>query len=258
MTKGLWSRDTVGWLIAASLLPPAAVTLVTFGVAAALTLGAALLAALGWQLVFRQTLGVPFSPSGLVTALALTAMGPPDAALWQVALAASFGMVLADLVFGGWCRNVIPAPVTALAFAALAFPDLAPARPDVMIAFAAMISGAGLLLAGILETRTVLGFALGLFAVWSLAGAAPQLTGAVAFGLVFLAGDPASRPALRSGRWIHGSMAGALTALLAWAGPGADVANPTVFAALLAAIFAPLADHAALAAARIRRPGHHG
>lgn len=258
MIRGLWTPDMIGWVLAIALLPPAAAALVTHGVGAGLTLGAALLAASAWQLLFRQSLGIPFSPSGAVTAVALTVLGPPDAALWQTVLAASFGLVIGELVFGGWGRNVIPAPVAALAFGFLSFPNLAPAQPDVMMAFAAGASGALLLATGILNLRTLGGFVLAFGAVPALAGIPPQITGALAFGLVFLVADPVASAATDPGRWITGALAGALAGLLAWAGPGAVAPQPVVFAALLAAIFAPLADYAVIAAAHARRTRPHG
>ncbi len=257
MIRGLWSTETIGWVVAAALLPVVSVTLVTFGVNAALTLAMAFLVATGWQVLFRQTLGTPFSPSGAVTAVALAVLGPPDAELWQTALAASFGLVIGDLVFGGWGRNVVPAPVVALAFAFLSFPNLAPATPDVMIVWASALGGAVLLATGVIDARILTGFAAAFTLTFSLAGDSPAPTGALALGAIILVADPACAAGTRPGRWAHGVLAGSLAALLAWAGPGSAASQPIVFAALLAAIFTPVADYVAIGVAHARRHRAH-
>lgn len=258
MIRGLWTHDTIGWLIALALLPSAGVALATFGAAAAVTLGTALLAATGWQILFRQTLGIPFSPSGAVTAVALTVLGAPGAELWQTALAASFGLVIAELVFGGWGRNVVPAAIAALAFEFLSFPALPPATPDVMTAIAAGLGAVILIAAGILNLRTVAGFAVVHAGTLAALGAPVEITGALAFGVVFLVADPVVTGLTNAGRWIHGGLAGVLAALLAVSGGGAATPQPIVFAALLAAIFAPLIDYAVTATAHARRTRPHG
>ncbi len=258
MIRGLWTHDTIGWLIAVSLLPVAGVALASFGAAAAVTLATALIVTGAWQLLFRQTLGIPFSPSGVVTAVALTVLGAPGADLWQTALAASFGIIIADLLFGGWGRNVVPAAVAALAFEFLSFPALPPAAPDVMTAIAAGIAALILLATGILSLRTLVAFAAVHALTLAMLGAPVAVTGALAFGAVFLVADPVASGTTPAGRWIHGGLAGFLAALLAVSGGGAIAPQPIVFAALLAAIFAPLIDYAVTATAHARRSKPHG
>lgn len=255
MIRGLWTQDMIGWILAAALLPPAGVLIAEGGAAALVSLALALLVAVAWQALFRQMQGVPFSPSGAVTAVLVVALGSPDAALWQIALAVSFGMILSDLVFGGWGRNVVPAPIAALAFLSLSFPSLAPAAPGWTMLAAAACSGAVLVATGIAGLRTLAAFALAGLAVSAAIGVTPALGGAVLLGLVFLVADPVGSAATPLGRWLHGALAGLLWALLA---AGTDAPHAIVFAALLAAIFAPLLDHAALLAHLPRKDTSRG
>jgi Na+-transporting NADH:ubiquinone oxidoreductase subunit B len=254
--RGIWTHATIGWIVAAALLPPTAVLLLTGGAARAATLAAALIAALAWQGLFRQAAGVPFSPSGAVTAVAIAALGPEGLAPWQAALGASFGIVLADLVFGGWGRNVVAAPAAALAFLFLSFPALAPPAPAAAMALAAAASGAILLVLGVISGRVVLAALAGAAAVPVVAGTpavALAGAGALAFGVVFLVADPVAAAAMPAGRWLYGGLAGLLAGLFAALGPGPEAPQPIVFAALLAQVFAPLLDRFALFAEPARR-----
>ncbi|MDH3264697.1 MAG: RnfABCDGE type electron transport complex subunit D [Paracoccaceae bacterium] len=259
--RGLWTHATMGWIVAAALLPPTAVMLVTGGAEAALRLAAGLAATLLWQFVFRLGAGVPLSPSGAVTALALALFAPEGLAPWQIALGASFGLVLADLVFGGWGRNVISAPATALAFLFLSYPALPAPAPQTATALAALASGLLLALTGILSWRVTAAALATAALILLVAGTAPQVllaSGAFAFGLVFVVADPSAAACTPKGRWFYGALAGGLAGLLAALGPGIAAPQPIVFAALLAQVFAPLIDHLAVSAslsARARRLG---
>ena len=112
--RGLWSRDMIGWAMVAALLPPAAVVLVEQGVEGVLRIGAVLAVASLWQLLFRRQRGVPWSPTGVVLAVSMAVLAPSGLSPLQLALGASFGIVLADLIFGGWGRNVVGAAPVAL------------------------------------------------------------------------------------------------------------------------------------------------
>lgn len=258
MIRGLWTQDTLGWLLTAALLPVAAVAIVTGGVWSAIVGATTLAAGAFWQIVFRHTIGTPFSPSAAVTATAIVVLGPVDIELWQAALAASFGLVIADLVFGGWGRNVVPAPVAALAFLFLSFPNALPGTPDVMVAYASGLAALLLLLVGLLDLRVIVGFAVAGAVLLVSLDAPVVVTGAVAFGVVFLVADPVTTGSTGAGKWLHGILAGALTALIAAGGPGLESARPVVFAALLAAIFVPLADYVAIELHKARRLRRHG
>ena len=259
--RGLWTHATIGWLVAAALLPPAALLLAIGGTEAASRLAAGLAATVFWQLAFRLGAGVPFSPSGTVTALALALLAPEGLAPWQIALGASFGMVLADLVFGGWGRNVISAPATALAFLYLSYPALPAPAPETASALAALASGLLLALTGILSWRVAAAALASAALILLLARTAPAElldSGAFAFGLVFLVADPAGAASTPKGRWAYGVLAGGLAGLLAALGPGIAAPQPIVFAALLAQVFAPLIDHLAVSASLSARARRHG
>jgi len=86
----------------------------------------------------------------------------------------------------------------------------------------------------------------------------PETFVAVAFGLVFLIGDPVAGASTQLGRWVFGVLAGLLIVVFdTMAGP--DVATAAiVFASLLASLFAPLIDHFAVALIVRRRRIAHG
>lgn len=259
MIRGVWSHATLGWVLAAALLPPVAAGLVLGGGDTALRLAAGLAAAAFWQGLFRAALGVPLSPSGAVTAVAVALLAPATLSLWQLAAGVAFGLVLADLVFGGWGRNVIGAPGVALAYLALAHPGTVPPAPEAAMALSSAASGAILLAFGLLSPRVALAATAAMAAVLALAGDGPAALaqgGAFAFALVFLLGDPVASAATPGGRWLYGALGGGLAGVFAVLGPGPLSPAPIVFAALLAQVFAPLLDHLALAAARAARSAH--
>ena len=80
--------------------------------------------------------------------------------------------------------------------------------------------------------------------------------GGFAFGVVFLATDPATSAVTNAGRWITGLMIGALVVVFRVA----NVAHPdgTMYAILFASMTAPLIDYAVMRrnmARRARRDG---
>ena len=93
-------------------------------------------------------------------------------------------------------------------------------------------------LAGYLVTQSILWAA-------GLAGVASPLhglmAGSVLFGIFFYATDPVSGPTTQPGRWIYGAFIGSMSSLItvfsAWP-------EGTMFAILLANMFAPIMDHA--------------
>ncbi|MGB0499081.1 MAG: RnfABCDGE type electron transport complex subunit D [Rubricella sp.] len=252
----LWRRDTIGWLILAALLP--AIGLAVLGGNGLAFTGALVIASL-WQALFRHEAGIPLSPSGVVTAASVAILASPDLGLVQIALAVTIGMVLGELVFGGWGRNVIAAPVVTLATLTLAFPGLAPAPADPWLLPAAGAGALMLLTTGILSLGAMAAAAIAFACVILLAGAGWPEGGALghlAFVAVFLLGDPVTGGQTRAGRILHGALGGALAALLTLSAP--DVAGPAVFAVLLASVFAPLIDHGVVAYHIQRRNRRHG
>ncbi|MHA3976973.1 RnfABCDGE type electron transport complex subunit D [Halovulum sp. GXIMD14794] len=257
MIRGVWNRETVGWVLAASTLPVLAGMVAGTGPEPLLRLGAGLAVVALWQLLFRALQGVPPTPAGAVTAVAVTVLAGPELALWQVILAISFGTVIAELIFGGWGRNVFGAGTAALAFLYLSFPGIEHPALGMELLAGCVAAGAILLATGILPPAVVVSGVLGWSAVCLLLGADPWAAsgaGTLAFGLVYLLGDPVASAATPGGRWAYGTLGGALAALLVSGG----TPQAAVFATLLASIAAPLIDQGAISVARYRRSLRHG
>ncbi|AGJ64633.1 Na(+)-transporting NADH-quinone reductase subunit B [Chlamydia trachomatis] len=138
----------------------------------------------------------------------------------------------------------------------------------------ACLLGAGLLLlTGIASWRTMLSFGLSafffawFFKIMSIlttgnAGAwAPAkffipayrhlCIGGLAFGLVFMATDPVSSPAMKLAKWLYGAFIGFLTILIRLINPAYP--EGVMLAILLGNVFAPLFDNIALKQYRQRR-----
>ncbi|WP_164730415.1 RnfABCDGE type electron transport complex subunit D [Pelagibacterium montanilacus] len=261
MIRGLYHRDTVGWLIAAAVLPVLAATVVEQGVPALERMGLTLVVVLVWQAVFLWVRAQPASATALVTAIAVGVLAPGDFAVWQIVLAVSFGTVIGEQIFGGWGRNIINVGVATLAFLYFAFPETLHEGAGPLVA-AACIPGALLLLAtGILAPAVLLASAVGAGVVTLGLDQNPVelvVNGSLVFGLVFLVCDPVASAATRGGRWVFGLLAGGLIALFAFADAGSDVPHAVVFAALLASLFAPLIDAAVIALSSSLRRRRHG
>jgi Na+-transporting NADH:ubiquinone oxidoreductase subunit B len=115
-----------GWIIAllgtgydASDPTAAVVHGAVYFVPALLTVAAA---AAFWAWVFAVARGRRPGPGIFGMALVIALMLPPTMSLWLAALGASFGMVLAREIFGGFGRNALNPAVTALAFLHIAYP----------------------------------------------------------------------------------------------------------------------------------------
>ncbi|MFV1878218.1 RnfABCDGE type electron transport complex subunit D [Nioella sp.] len=258
-TRGLWSRDMIGWAVIAALLPPAAIVVVEQGVEGVLRMGAVLAVASLWQLLFRRLRGVPWSPTGAVLAVSMAVLAPAGLSPMQLALGASFGIVLADLIFGGWGRNVVGAAPVALAMVFLTWPGGAAPGAETTMLLAVAASGAVLLALGILPLPALLGGVAGVIGAMALIGAPLEtalLAGGAGFGLLLLA-DPVTAPTTPVARLVYGLLGGALIALLAGSDGLAGAERATVFAVLLAQVFAPTIDYAALAVKRHARGRRH-
>jgi Na+-transporting NADH:ubiquinone oxidoreductase subunit B len=260
MIRGAWNPDTIAWLIVVALLPTATVAVLEQGTdaAARIAFGWAVVGA--WQLLFGFVRGQRLYPIGAVTAVAVVVLAPGDLALWQLVLALSFGTVVGELIFGGWGRNFLGAAVVTLSFLFFSFPDTRHDSASPAIAVACLPAAVGLIIVGVLSWRVVAGAIAGLLAVTVAFGADPAVLvprGTLAFGIVFLIGDPVASAATNPGRWIYGAAAGALAGLFGWGGTGIDTPQAIVFAALFASIFAPLIDRGTIVAkALARRRGH--
>lgn len=198
---------------------------------------------LGWQVAFRRLRGQPFGLEGLVSAMLLALLTPPDAPYWQLILGASFGILLAELAFGGRGRNFLHPVVVALGFLMFSFAGEGyRAGPHIPL-WALAPALALLLLSGQATWRILVPAAGGIvLASWGVGSEEPHallLDGAIWTALLFLAADPVASAATNAGRLVHGTLIGVLSLLFAQAG---DAFGAMVFAILLASIFAPLID----------------
>lgn len=256
MIRGTWDHAAVGLTLVASLLPVIAALVFDQGADVVPRMVIAALVVAGWQVVFRVASGVAFAPAGAVIAVAVGALAPQEAPLWQIMIAVSFGTVIGELVFGGWGRNMLSAGVVTLAFLSLSLPSAQFVPPGDLVAWACLPGAVILLATGILPLAVVLA-ASGAFAAAAYGlGLETVPCAPLAFALVWLVADPVASAATPLGRWIYGALAGALAAVLL-AGP-ADAAKAVVFGALLAQIFAPLIDQGVIALAQARRKARHG
>jgi len=78
------------------------------------------------------------------------------------------------------------------------------------------------------------------------------LMGGLAFGLVFMATDPVSSPAMNGGKWIYGALIGVVTILIRVINPAFP--EGVMLAILFGNVFAPLIDYYAVRRFRKRRP----
>jgi Na+-transporting NADH:ubiquinone oxidoreductase subunit B len=258
MKRGLWDREIIALLLLLALLPMLLMWLAYGGLDAAGRLGFTLVTSGFWHLVFMLARAQPPSFAGALTAVAVAMLAPADLTLWQLVLGISFGSVMAELVFGGWGRNVLnPATVT-LAFLGFGFPaapwhEFAP--PVAWAAIPALVIGA---LYGVMSWRLILGAlaVLGFALAVQLPVTAAVPTAAIVFAL--LVTDPVASAQTRAGSWLNGAIFAALVMLFATRWHGAAPAQIAVSAALLTSLAAPLLDEAAIAVWLSRRRKRHG
>ncbi len=251
MIRGIWDRETVALLRLAALLPLALLWGLSEGWGGMLRLlfFAAIVA--GWQAIWMVARAQPPSAAGLLTAIALAILAPEGLGPLQLLIGASFGIVMAELAFGGWGRNVLNPATVALAFLGFGFP--AAPWPDLAVqvgwgAVPALLIG---ILLGVSSLRLVLGAALGL-GLAGLAGMPPDQT-AILVILALLVTDPVASAATPAGRWASGALFAALVVLFHMAWHSAAPVAQVVAAALLTSLTAPLMDEIALAAWLARR-----
>ncbi len=258
MIRGLWDRETVALMVLAALLPLAVMWLEVEGPSAAGRLVFFLVFAGIWHVAFMLARAQPPSFAGAVTALAIAILAPENLGIVQLLLGMSFGVVMAELVFGGWGRNVLnPATVT-LAFLGFGFP--AAPWPDLVLQIGWAAIPAALIgwLAGVFSGRVILG-ALVVFGIAYLAGVDfSNLFAAVAVVLVLLVCDPVASSATKLGRWFYGALFAGLVVLFAVRWNGAAAIQISVAAALLASLAAPILDEIAIASWLAVRRRHLG
>jgi Na+-transporting NADH:ubiquinone oxidoreductase subunit B len=256
-----WTPARITLVQLMAMTPPVAVTIVERGPAQFAILVVALLVSLGWELGFALVRRRPPSWHGASVAMIFAVMAPADTALWQVALALSFGVVFGELVFGGRGYGFLSAAAAALGFFVFSFSGATLPSGGLALAMAATPGAALLIAAGLASWRVLLAAAIVVVSasLWATgAGGFWQPLAGILFGLVFLIADPTAAASTNLGRWIYGALAGALIVLFDPApGPLVEPAA-VVFAALLASVFAPLIDFVAVELNVRRRRAKHG
>lgn len=258
MIRGLWNRETVATLLLAAYLP-LALTWVGFGGAEALSrLGLSLLVVAIWHLVFTLARAQPPSLAALTTGLSIAILAPEELGILRMALGISFGVVMGELVFGGWGRNVVnPATVT-LSFLGFGFPAFAWPVFDPPVAWAAIPAALIGVASGTMPV-TVLGSAVIVGACAAAAGYVPEpvllVSGIV---LVLLVADPVTSASTSLGRWLNGALFAGLVVLFASTWTNAAPVQIAVAAALLSSLAAPLLDELALSIWVAHRRRRHG
>jgi len=159
--------------------------------------------------------------------------------------------------------------VAALEQAGYSFQDLflglTPGSIGETSTLACLLGLAILLLTGVASWRIIAGVFLGGFAIaggltFFAATGNPYFTlpphwhfvmGSFAFGAIFMATDPVSAAATKTGKWIYGLMIGALIILIRVFNPA--FTEGTLLAILFMNIFAPLIDHVVVRRHNARR-----
>jgi Na+-transporting NADH:ubiquinone oxidoreductase subunit B len=258
MTRGLWNRETVAVILLVSYLPLLLFWLWYGGPEALARLGLAVLVIATWHMAFMLLRAQPPSLSAVTTALAISMLAPEELGVSRMVLGISFGVVMGELVFGGWGRNVVnPATVT-LSFLGFGFPAFAWPAFDDPVAWAAVPAAVIGVTMGVMPASVIAGAGLAALAAYA-AGALPEPS-VIAAGivLVLLVVDPVTCAATSLGRWMNGALYTALVVLFAVGWTGAAPVQIAVAAALLSSLAAPLLDEAALALWIAQRRRRHG
>jgi Na+-transporting NADH:ubiquinone oxidoreductase subunit B len=250
LVPGSWDHSRVTFLFVAALALALAVSLFDRAAGFLPVLAQALLVALVWNWIFSRLRGRALGWDWVVTALTFTILMPDTAPLWQQALALSFGVVMGEQIFGGRGRNFLHPAVVALAFIMFSFPGGLQGPGGFALAIAAGVGGLLLLVVRIASWRVFAGVAVGATGSLVVAGQGGDwsqlLAGPLVFATVFLIADPVAAASTGAGRWVYGLLAGTLVVVFGQAGGDPGSLRAVVFAALLAGIFAPLIDKAAM------------
>lgn len=215
--------------------------------------------ALFWQVLFARIRRQGFGLEGLSTAILIALLVPEIAPAWQLALGATFGIVIGLLTFGGYGRNILhPANVT-LAFLMFSFASdgyrLSPDLPLWTLAPALAL----LLFCGQANWRILAGAVTGLVCLGLLQNVPDALdlarSGLFWLILLFLVADPVASSATNWSRPLYGLLFGILALLFLQTG---TALSALIFATLMAAIFAPLLDAMTIAANSRLRERRHG
>lgn len=246
-----WDSRRINLVSLLAILPPLAAAVYLRGAEYCWVVGLAVTVALGWQTLFALVRRAVPGWEGLISALAFALLVPEQTALWQQALALSFGVVMGEQVFGGRGWSFVNPVVVALAFLLFSFPSLELQPSGVWLAAASLPGALLLLVSGLISWRVLAGIIVGLVAFELMLDSASEwqelITGTMVFGMVFLACDPFSAAASNSGRWIYGFLTGALAIVFGQGGGEPGSVYQLAFALLVGSVFAPLIDRAVVA-----------
>jgi Na+-transporting NADH:ubiquinone oxidoreductase subunit B len=253
MIRGIWDRETVALMLLAAVLPVAVTWLLAAGAAGAAKLVFFLLIIGLWSVIFMLARAQPPSFVGVSTALAAAILAPEGLGFIPLLLGLSFGLVMAELVFGGWGRNVLNPATVALSFLGFGFP--AAPWPDlaVQVGWAAIPAAAVGVVLGVLSGRIIIAAVLVVAAAALFGVNVSSVITASAVVLVLLVCDPVASATTALGRWLNGFLYGALVVVFALYWQGAAAIQIAVAAALLASLAAPLLDEIAIALWLARR-----
>ncbi len=258
MSRGLWTRETVGVLLLAAYLPLAVFWLWFGNLGDFYRLAFTALVIAIWQLVFLLARAQPVSLSAVITALAIAMLAPEELGGFRLTLGISFGVVMGEMVFGGWGRNVVHPATIALSFLGFGFPGFAWPEIVTPVAWAAIPAVVIGLFAGVMPAGVILAAIVGAGVATGL-GVLPSSTlHAAGLVLVLLVADPVTSATTPLGRWLNGLLFIALVVLFAQGWHGAAPVQFAVAAALLTSLAAPLLDEAALALWYAQRRRRHG
>jgi Na+-transporting NADH:ubiquinone oxidoreductase subunit B len=258
VTRGLWTRETVAALTLAALMPLAVFWLWTNGLAGLVNLIFAVIIIGIWHLVFMLVRAQPPSLSALITGLAIAMLAPEELGVFRLALGISFGVVMGELVFGGWGRNVVNPATVALAFLGFGFPAAPWPGFDAPIAWAAIPAAALGATLGIMPLALLLSAAAVAAGALMLGFLPEPVLFAAGIGLVLLVADPVTSAATGLGRVLNGTLYALFVVFFAAGWSGAAAVQITVASALLASLAAPLLDDIAIQLWVSRRRRRHG
>ncbi|SMX21985.1 RnfABCDGE type electron transport complex subunit D [Boseongicola aestuarii] len=241
----------------ALVLPLGVVALETPG-SVAVHFVSSLLAAIVWEAIFAVIRKHSFSFHGVTTALIFTIAIPADVQIWQVVLAVSLGAILGELVFGGRGFGFLQPATVALSLLLISFPEIQLRQPSQMLALATLPGAMMLLVLGFVSWRVL--FAASVTVAVFFVGAeggheAMAVATAMAFGLVFVIGDPVSAASTNPGRWVFGGLAGGV--VVVFSAGEVPTMDAIVLAGLIASVFAPLIDHLVTVIHARRRARRH-
>jgi Na+-transporting NADH:ubiquinone oxidoreductase subunit B len=256
-----WSPARVTLAQSIALAAPVGVSLAERGAAQIGVLTTALVTCLIWEMAFALIRGRALSWHTATVALIFTVLVPETLPLWQVAMAASFGVVFGELVFGGRGYGIVSGAAAAAGFLVFSFTGAGLATVSGAMALATLPGALLLLLGGLISWRVLVSTVAVLIAFGLAQDGADSsllvLTTAV-FGLVFLVADPVAAASTQPGRLVYGVLAGLLIVLFDTIEGPAIAPAAIVFACLLASLFAPLIDYLDVKLAVRRRETRHG